>query len=139
MNSKLPPTIKRLVGRLLVKAAYYTAIGTMLIPIGVLLVVEVPSWNQLAFWLIIAGLISFIAGWIYTIREERQKHADADREEKRKRIEEKQRQRESRAHLLVLSEIAKRQGVSMTRVARRLERWANEEESDEEEINHDYA
>ena len=132
MNSKIPPTIKRLVGRLLVKAAYYTAIGTMLILIGVLLVVEVPSWNQLAFWLIIAGLISFIAGWIYTIREERQKHADADREEK-------QRQRESRAHLLVLSEIAKRQGVSMARVARRLERWANEEESDEEEINHDYT
>ena len=57
-------------------ATYLTAIGAMLVPLGVLLAVEVPNWKWLAFALIVTGLVAVIVGLIYTIREVRQKRKE---------------------------------------------------------------
>ena len=57
-------------------ATYLTAIGAMLVPLGVLLAVEVPNWKWLAFVLIVTGLVAVIVGLIYTIWEVRQKRKE---------------------------------------------------------------
>ena len=88
-------------------ATYLTAIGAMLVPLGVLLAVEVPNWKWLAFLLIVVGLISFIAGWVYTIREERKK----DREDKLRRKEDELIIRREKASLIVLVFMADAFGV----------------------------
>jgi hypothetical protein len=128
----LTSPIRWIVGRILMKAAYWTAIGTMLIPIGVLLAVEVPTLQELAFWLIIAGLVSFIAGWGYTIREEHRNAAKEKKAEQLRQIEDKEREKEHQEYLLILSEIAKGLGVSSVRMNRKLRRLAEEEALKEE-------
>jgi uncharacterized membrane protein YhaH (DUF805 family) len=84
------------------RASYWTGIGVMLIPIGVVIMVEFPNLNQLAFWLVIGGLISLVAGWAYTIKEERQ------------------RRREGISHLYVLASIAEKLGVNMDEAIEKL-------------------
>ncbi len=67
------------------KAAYWTAFGAMAMPLGVsiLALAMVSGFSDLSsFWVWLAmvfmvfGLLSFIAGWAYTIREERQNNEE---------------------------------------------------------------
>ena len=116
------------------KAAYWTAIGTMLIPLGIVILLEKPNMDMFAFWLIVAGFASFVAGWGYTIREERRNTIKEKEERKFRLAEEKRRRRESGAYLLMLSEIASKQGVNMGKTARTFKKWVDEEKIDEEEI-----
>ena len=78
---------------ILMKAAYWTAIGAMAIPLGVsILAIAIsfggdlsPFWAWVALVAIIAGFASFIAGWVYTIREEHQKHKEYELRIKREK------------------------------------------------------
>ncbi len=54
------------------KATFWTAIGAMLIPLGVIVIIEAPSFSLLGVFLTLVGVASFIVGWIHTIREVRQ-------------------------------------------------------------------
>lgn len=86
-------------------ATYLTAIGAMLVPLGVLLAVEVPNWKWLAFCLIVVGLVTVIVGLLYTIKEEQQK-----RKESELRI------RREKASLIVLVFMADALGVDTSEV-----------------------
>ncbi|MBA7705988.1 hypothetical protein ES703_114830 [subsurface metagenome] len=86
-------------------ATFWTAIGAMLVPLGVLLVVEVPSWSLLAFCLIVVGLVTVIVGLLYTRKEEQQK-----RKESELRI------RREKASLIVLIFMADALGVDTSEV-----------------------
>jgi len=112
--SKISTSLKRLIGRIWMKAAYWTAIGTMLIPLGVLLAIEKPEWSEWALGLIITGLASFIAGWVYTISDEKRRQ----REEKRREEEYKLRIREGKTTILTLTSIAGALGVDMNKFLR---------------------
>lgn len=114
------------------KAAYWTGIGVLLIPIGVLLAVVVPSLNQLAFWLVIGGIASLIAGWVYTIRDERDKKLEMERAEERRQKEYRQRDREHEEYLVVLGEIARRLGVSIPLLNLKLKRRAEKRRAKKE-------
>ena len=101
------------------KAAYWTAFGTMLIPIGVALLLGKSELGELAFWMIVAGFASFVAGWYYTIKEERRQ----DELEKRRQEEYKRRQeeyrlniREGKTTILILMNIAEALGVDTNKV-----------------------
>lgn len=98
------------------RAAYWTAIGTLLIPIGVLLAIEKPEWAELAFGLIVAGLASFIAGWVYTIRDEQRKQRDERRRQKEYKLREEReelRLRGEKATFLALTYIVEKLGVDL--------------------------
>ncbi len=67
------------------KAAYWTAFGAMAMPLGVSILAlamfsgfsDLSSfWVWLAMCFMVVGLLSFVAGWAYTIREEHQKHEE---------------------------------------------------------------
>lgn len=102
------------------RASYWTAIGTMLIPLGVVLLIEVPTASYWAFWIIVTGFISFIAGWSYTVNEER--------ESKKQRIkDEKRRNREHKENLIVLAELASKNRLSTIRLRRLIEELTKDE------------
>ena len=103
-------------------ATFWTAAGAMLIPLGVLLAVEVPNWDKLAFCLIVVGLVSFIAGWVYTIKEERKK----DREDKLRRKEDELRIRREKASLIVLTFMADAFGVDASEILEMEEKHLDE-------------
>lgn len=115
-----------LIGRILMKAAYWTAFGTMLIPIGIVLLLGKPELSQLAFWLIVAGFASFVAGWYYTVKEERRQDAIEKRrqaEEERRQREDKRRQAEheetlrgAKATFILLTHMALKQGVDVSKL-----------------------
>ena len=94
------------------RAAYWTAFGAMAIPLGVAIFaiaisLGVSDFSSLWMWLalvcITAGFASFIAGWVYTIVEERQK-----------RKEENLRIRREKASLLILTFMADELGVDVS-------------------------
>jgi hypothetical protein len=118
--------LKRLAGRVLMKATYWTAIGTLLIPIGVLIVVEKPEWSDFVRWLIVLGLASFATGWYYTVKEEQRQDAIEKRrqaEEERRQREDKRRQAEheetlrgAKATFILLTHMALNQGVDVSKL-----------------------
>jgi len=116
--SKIITFLKRLIGRILMRATYWTAIGTMLIPLGIVLVLAKPEWAGYAYWLIIFGFASFAVGWYYTIREERRQQRD----EQRRQEEHELRLRGEKTSLLILGHIAESLGVNMDKVAKDVEK-----------------
>ncbi len=58
------------------KAAYWTAIGAMALPLGIVILIQWPNLDLLATCIMVVGLVSFVAGWAYTIREEHQKYKE---------------------------------------------------------------
>ena len=107
------------------KAAYWTAFGTMLIPIGVALLLGKPELGELALWMIAAGFASFVAGWYYTIKEERRQ----DKIEKGRQKEYERRQEEYRLSIragkttiLILTNIAEALGVDTNEIVKDQER-----------------
>jgi len=109
-----------------VKASYWTAIGTMLIPLGVVFLAANIGTDDFAFVLIVGGFASFVAGWYYTIKEERRQ----DEIEKRRQAEEERRQREdkrrqmeheetlrgAKATFILLTHMALKQGVDVSKL-----------------------
>ena len=96
-------------------AAYWTAIGAMLIPLAVVLVVEIPNafsfssvWSWIALGLIAFGVASILIGWSKTLAEERQ------------------RRREGKTFLLVLASIAQKLGVDIDDLVEKTERFKYE-------------
>ncbi len=87
------------------KASYWTAIGTMLIPIGVVVLIEYQNLKDLAVVLMIAGLLSFIAGWIYTIRYERQQNNDYKQRQKDREYDNKRKEEMPHHNLLIQYEM----------------------------------
>lgn len=115
--SKIGTSIKRLIERILMRAAFITALGTMLIPLGVVLVLEKPEWDFVAFLLIIAGFCSFIAAWYYTIKEERRQEEierQRQRDEERRQEEHELRMRGDKGTFFLITHIAEKLGVDMT-------------------------
>ena len=76
------------------RAAYWTAFGAMAIPLGVAIFAIAVSlgvsdfsslWMWLALVFIIVGFASFVAGWAYTIREERKRNKESELRIKREK------------------------------------------------------
>lgn len=90
-------------------SSWWTAIGAMLVPLGVILVLEAPSeyWDWVALCLIIGGFISFIFGW---------KKALADEKQKRK---------EGIVFLYILTSIAEKLGVNVDDAVNKLKEIVN--------------
>jgi hypothetical protein len=102
--SKFKTTMLRIVGRLKKMVSLFTALGTMFVPLGVLLVIERPDWSWLALCLILIGIISLIIGWVYVIREERQ------------------RRREGKVFSYMLTGVAEKLGVDLKNAVKGLEK-----------------
>ncbi len=114
--------IRRIVGEIVMRATYWTGIGVLLIPIGVVLIVEFPNLHQLAFWLIIGGFVSFVAGWGYVIRDERLNRAKEEEAKQQRQLDEKRKQEEHVRYLAMLSIITKRLGANSVTTRRQIER-----------------
>ena len=112
------------------KAAYWTAIGAMLIPVGIIILIEKPDWSNMGTGIMIVGFISFIVGWCYTIREEH-RNAEKDKEEKKQRvIEDEWKKKQEKARVsshyldtLIQYEMLRALGINPQRVSRRYRRW----------------
>ena len=122
------------------RAPYWTAFGAMAMPLGVsilalALLFKPNSFFLVLVWLaiafIIAGFASFIAGWIYTIKEERRNEAKEQEATKDRQLDRRQRQREHRENLVMLIELASRRGMSTPRLVRLVERLRQEGEEDD--------
>ena len=70
-------------------ATYWTSIGVMLIPIGLVILIQWPDFYPTAFIVIIVGLILGIIGLGFTIRDERRKQIDRAEENKRREAQDK--------------------------------------------------
>ena len=105
------------------RAAYWTGIGVMLIPIGVILIVEFPQLSQIGFWLMVGGLVSLVAGWGYTIRDERQRQQDRRTEEIQRRRQDKKREQSHHLDRIIQYELLERLGVPEKSVAIKYQRW----------------
>ncbi len=104
------------------KAAYWTQFGAMAMPLGVVLIALSPNLRTVAVGLIIAGFISFIAGWGYTIRDERRNDAKEKEEKKQRQVDGEHRQEEHIRYLATLRIIAKRLGANSVITRRQIER-----------------
>ena len=93
------------------RASYWTVIGAMLVPLGVVLVIEAPDFSSLAVLLTIVGVVSIVAGWVYTVRDERQSRRESDL-----------RIRKEKASLRVLVHMAEKLGVDLNRVVSEMEK-----------------
>ena len=96
------------------RATYWTAIGAMLIPTGVVILIEAPSFSSLAVFLTLVGVASFVAGWLYTIKEEHQMLKESEARTER----EKARTKREKASLIVLVYMADELGVDMSEVVK---------------------
>ena len=97
------------------RAVFWTAIGSLLIPLGVVLAIELPSARAAGFWLIVAGSISMVAGWVYTIRQERR-----DSRESELRI------RREKSTIILLVHMAEQLGVDMDKLAEKMKERLDE-------------
>jgi membrane associated rhomboid family serine protease len=117
--SKMTTFFKRLKRRILMNAAWWSAFGAMLIPVGVVLMIAKPETTGIAFWIVIGGFFSFIIGLALTVREDK---------EKRKR--ERARARREIASYFVLTHIASALGVDMDELFKQEETLLQEEKDD---------
>ena len=109
--------LRRLIGRVKDNmSAFLTAIGSALIPLAVVLVVEVPGasslssvWGWVALILIIIGIAIIYRAWRETVREE------------------KQRRREGKVTLFVLGSIAEKLGIDMDNAVKKVARLVEDE------------
>lgn len=83
-------------------AVWFSAFGAMLIPLGVVLMLDKPENAGIAFWIVISGFVSLAISLALTVWEERQK-------QKRERAREIQ----EVSSLLALHHIALALGVDM--------------------------
>jgi len=100
--TKIKTLLKRLIRRILMNAAWWTAFGAMTIPIGVLLMVEKPERAGIATGLVMLGFVLLIAGLALTFWEERAK-----------RKSERVRKIREMLSLTILTHIASALGVDM--------------------------
>ena len=88
-------------------ASLFTAIGTMAMPLAVLVLLGAPN-NSLLYWwaavLMVVGLGSIIFGWRYVIREEERRH------------------KEAQALFYILAAMAEKLGVDMPNAIEEVER-----------------
>jgi hypothetical protein len=99
----------------------------MLIPVGVAVLLGVPTWDTLAFGMMVAGFISFVAGWAYTIRDERRDDDKEKEARKQTKVDEQRKKREHYENLIVFRAMAKQLGVSTVRLDRLMRRWLEQE------------
>ncbi len=116
--SKITTFLKRLIRRILMNA-WWTAFGAMLIPVGVIFMIEKPETAGISQWLIIVGLVFAIAGLALTVREERKK-------ERRERAM----GRRGKAYLMILTRIASALGVDMPELFKEIKTFVDEYEDD---------
>lgn len=97
-------------------SAFLTAIGSALIPLAVVLVVEIPGasslssvWSWVALVLIIIGIAIIHRAWRETAREEQQ------------------RRKEGKVTLYVLASIAEKLGVDMDDAVKKVEKRVEDE------------
>ena len=99
--------LKRLIGRLRAMASLVAALGTVLIPIAVVLWQEptTPTRYWAGMILMALGVISFIRAWVIVTREERRKSEDLEL-----------RMRREKADLILLAYMANALGVDMPKI-----------------------
>lgn len=108
------------------KASYITAVAMMFIPLGVVVLIEKPEWDIWAKWFIALGIISFIVGWVLTIRYERQQYKEYKQRQKEREDDNKRREEMHHLEVLIQYEILRKLGVNPRRVNRHYERWLEE-------------
>ena len=105
--TKIVTLIERLIGRLREMASLFTALGTMAMPLAVIVWLEAPKtapfyWCGVAF--MIVGFASVIQGWRYVVKEERR------------------RDKQTQALFYVLGAIAEKLGVDMPEAIKEVEK-----------------
>lgn len=100
-------------------AQWWTALGAMSIPLGVVLMIAKPETAGISQWLIIVGFVFAIAGLALTFREERKKQKG-----------ENARARREKASLMILTHIASALGVDVTSLFKDVKVLVDEYEDD---------
>jgi hypothetical protein len=101
---KIKDSLKKLIGRIIKMAAFLTAIGSLFIPLAIVLDIEIPKTPHWGIYvMVITGFICLILGAINVIKEERQ------------------RRNEMFLFALFVEAIADKQGVKTTEVMRKWE------------------
>lgn len=104
------------------------AMGTMSIPLAVVLLTTIDSFPQnVAIALIIFGITSLVAGLIIAVRKEiasnkRERRLD-DRENRRRRLD--------KSHFIILIHTAEKLGVDLNKAAQAMAQRLDEEPDDE--------
>ena len=119
------------------RANYWTQFGAMALPLGVSLIALAIVFSDWKDILIKAGLVSiaigvfsFVTGWAYTIRDERQNQEDRKQEQKRRKEQEKKREKSHFLDRLIQEEILRKLGIPPRRVIRKYRDWLSEQNKD---------
>ena len=103
------------------------ALGTMLIPLGIVLLTAVKGFSPtLAQNLIIVGIVALVTGLVIAVRNE----IRASRRDKRLDEREIRRRRIDKSVLIVLTHMAEKSGVDMEQVVGMMERKLDEKLDD---------
>lgn len=109
------------------RAAYWTQFGAMLIPVGVAVLLGKPNMDTLAFWLMVAGFVSFIAGWMYTIKYENEAAGTAKTQATKANNEALEAKLRYSEQTQILRAIAKAYGVKMWKIDMLMRKWMEKE------------
>ena len=105
-------------------ATFWTQIGTLTIPIAVVLLLETESefWSFVARILFIFGLVSIVSGWGFTLRDERKAKEKEDRESAQREKDEARQQQEHDEIMALLAGTGLGRKMSSPRILRFIER-----------------
>lgn len=111
------------------KANYWTQFGAMAIPLGVSLIALATVFSDWERPLVITGIVSiiigfvsFIAGWIYTIQEERSNFERAEDERKKHKDDELRNKQEHDEIMAMLAGTLTGKKMSSPRIIRFIEK-----------------
>ncbi len=112
MHKWLTSQVRRVVRVVVANAPDWTGLVALALPLGVIILIvsstlgdndTAAAWAGLATALMVAGFVSFIAGWGYTIRRQRRRAAAWEKEDERQRqVYERRRQDEHIAYIKAL-------------------------------------
>ena len=112
-------------------ASFFVAFASIAVPLGVVILIERPIWASTALWLVWVGIVSFVIGLGFTIRDETEKRRmseqqrnDRDNDDKWREEQDEKRDTEHFEYLATLRIIAKRLGANSVVARRKVEREA---------------
>lgn len=111
------------------RASYWTQIGAMALPLGVSLIAlatAFSNWREglvtAGFVLIVIGFFSFIAGWVYMVRDEKRATKKEEEEQARRKNEDLQNKQEHDEIIAMLTSTLTRRKMSSPRILRFIEK-----------------
>jgi hypothetical protein len=118
---------KKLAGRLKMLAECIVAVGTMLIPLAIVLLTTVKNFSvTLAQNLILIGAVALATGIVLAVRNEVRESQKSKRIEQREKL----RRRVDKMNLLIIAHTAEKLGVDMNKVYDAAKKELDKDESD---------